>query len=379
MRFPSRSAFSLFCTGLTVVSLATSARSQAVRGRLLDRDSGRPIAGALVGLQDTTGMVIQRRLTYESGGFLIQTARPGTFRFQVLRIGFHPWYSDYFELRAGERVTRSIRLRPQPIVLEELVAESDRCTTDPAEGTRTAQLLEEVRKAFLAAEATMRGGNFRFRIITFEHRRVQDEGGGGRGGGVSEARDSARALRVWPIDAAPAEDLDAYGFVRGFTLPDGPVYYGIDGSVIFSDVFLENHCFLVTADTKPDGGRIGLEFRPAGFLERPEVAGIIWINSKTLAPHALEYWYVGLPGWIPGRQAGGRFDFAEVPNGGWVIRRWWLRAPNPMVSPGQPSPRLFGYGLEGGEVTRVETLGGELLFDLQKLGAPLPELPGVSP
>jgi hypothetical protein len=342
---------------------------------LLDQESGRPIAGALVGLQDSTGLVVQRRLTYESGGFFLQTMRPGTFRFEVLRIGYRPWYSDYFELEPGTEVTRSIRLRPEPVVLDELVAESHRCTTDPAVGTRTAQLLEEVRKAFLAAEAMMRGGDFRFRVITFEHRRVPDD----RGGGVLEARDSARALRVWPIDAAPAEDLDRYGFVRGFTLPEGPVYYGIDGSVIFSKVFLKNHCFLVSTDSAVGTDRIGLEFRPAGFLQRPEVAGIIWINSTTLAPHALEYWYVGLPKWVPGRQAGGRFDFAEVPNGGWVIRRWWLRAPIPMVTPGRPAPELFGYGLEGGEVTRVETLQGDPLFDLQVLGASLPEVPGVSP
>ncbi|NNG15687.1 MAG: carboxypeptidase regulatory-like domain-containing protein [Gemmatimonadales bacterium] len=366
-----KSVASAACTCLAIALLAPAARSQAVRGNLVNRDSGRPIAGAIVGLQDSTGTIVEQRLTYEPGGFLIQTAHPGTFRFQVLRIGFRPWYSDYFELRAGEQIVLSIRLRPEPVVLDELVAESDRCTTDPEAGTRTAQLLEEARKAFLAAEATMRGGDFRFRIMIFKHRLEPDLGH------MVETRDSTSTLRVWPIDAEPAESLDAHGFVRRLSHPDGPIYFGIDGGVLLSDTFLESHCFFLRSPKGDLEGRVGLVFRPAGFYLRPDVEGVFWVDAKTLAPHALEYWYVGLPPWVPKREAGGRFDFAELPNAGWVIRRWWLRAPIPKVSRVRTNPRLFGYAIEGGEVVEMQSRSGTRLFDLR--GAPLPELPGVLP
>ena len=348
--------------GLMVSFLIASAQelySQTVRGTLLDQTTGRPISGALVGLQDSTGAVVERRLTYSSGGFLIRASRSGRYRLEVLRIGFRPWFSRSFDLHADQVIERHIRLLSDPVVLAELVADADRCASNPTAGSQTADLLEEVRKAFLTTEATMRSGDFRFKTKTFRQRPIPGLGI------IREKRDSSISLRVWPIDAAPADSLDAYGFVRQLSHPDGPIYYGIDGSVLLSETFLATHCFRIRYVKGPSPDRIGIAFEPVGLYLRPDVEGVFWVHPRTLAPRSLKYWYVGLPRWVPKRQAGGMFDFVELPNGGWVIRRWQLRAPIPKVSWLGTNPRLFGYAVEGGEVIEVLTRAGERLFDLQ--------------
>lgn len=162
-----------------------------------------------------------------------------------------------------------------------------------------------------------------------------------------------------PVDPA---DLVARGFVR--EEDDGSYrFFGVGPEVLLSDAFADAHCLRV----RPDGGPAltALAFEPVATDtdERPDVAGVLWLETATGHPLLLEFGYRNFDLGIPLSGVGGRTTFVVLPDGAWVTAESWLRMPLLEVEqdPAGGAPErwgLRGVREEGFRVTAVRS-GGE--------------------
>jgi hypothetical protein len=154
------------------------------------------------------------------------------------------------------------------------------------------------------------------------------------------------------------------GFVR--RNDDGSLdYFGPDAGVLLSDVFLDTHCFRLAEDLDQPSA-LGLAFEPVRAGERADISGTLWLDRETAQLRVLEYAYT----WAPWAEAlgvaQGRVDFEQLPNGSWIVRRWWIRMPElvqdlGLAREGRTGIRVDGVREAGGEVARVSTLARETI------------------
>ena len=350
-----------------LVARPQRANAQTLAGRLQD-STGAAVQEALVQLVDTTGREVARTMSLGSGGFALRAPAAGLYSLRVLRIGHSPWQMPPLRLEQNQTRTTTAIVPDLAIRLPDLVVESgpSRCRINPEARTAAALLIEEARKSLLFAEGTISRPEFVFRTRAYD---VE----------LSASLDSqigsrvqSTSLRAWPVESAPVDSIASHGFVRqpAFDGPAigrhaGPVYYAPDGAVLFSDWFLKTHCF-ESASTPDSLGRIALHFEPADGGGRPDIEGTLWLDAESLALRLLEFHYVRLPRWVPGRSAGGALHFTRLQQGGLAITGWWLRAPIAEVRLGGASrdTRLAGYRESGGGVTEILDRSGEKILTL---------------
>jgi hypothetical protein len=104
------------------------AGNAVVRGRVLDRSSGDPIARAIILLEERV-----MALTAADGGFAIDDLSPSTYEFTVRRLGFEPAHASLVVDDPQALADLTIFLEPLPLQL-------DRVTVLGAEGSRVLQL-----------------------------------------------------------------------------------------------------------------------------------------------------------------------------------------------------------------------------------------------
>jgi hypothetical protein len=180
---------------------------------------------------------------------------------------------------------------------------------------------------------------------------------------------------MWPVASAPPDSLAKYGFVHEparnpadlLTAP-GPVYFGPDAKILFSDWFLDGHCFSVLSPTEA-ANDIVVAFAPARGARR-DIRGKLTLDRQTLELRALDFWYTGLGRWVTGDSAGGRLSFRRLTTGAWIIDRWVIRAPIPLV--GRRDTVLFGFAESGGQVKEIrDGRSGKV----ETISRAVPELP----
>lgn len=356
MRTPSVIATILAASLLTPAALA----AQAVRGGVYQSDTGEAVAGAMVVLIDEAGAPRTSGLTNEAGRFALNARTAGNYALRVQRIGFQDVFTERFHVAAGATVERDVRVAPQAIVLEGITAEARRrCVTRPRDGLAVATLWEEARKALAAAAYTELESRYRFRVnyyrrdLDLNSLRVRREEMRGR---VGFAEGS-------PFVSLPAERLLTEGFV---SLADtASFYYAPDAHVLLSDGFLDAYCFRIAEQgTQPDH-LIGLAFEPADRRGPPAVQGALWLDRRTFELQHLEYGYTRVPAIDgPTHRLGGRVEFERLPNGTWIVRRWWIRMPQLQAvtarRAGGPRAtlRITALHEEGGEVAEVTAASG---------------------
>ncbi|MGB7212407.1 MAG: carboxypeptidase-like regulatory domain-containing protein [Gemmatimonadales bacterium] len=335
----------------------SAAQAQVIRGRLSSELEGSS-AGAIVILVDQAGVEQGRTLSAANGRYGFVAPAAGTYRLKVLRIGYPMWVSDTASVGATEVREFSPQLPSMRVVLAPMeVHAQSRCSVHPKEGELTAQLLEEGHKAVSAAEAAYQGNDYRYRVRRyrrdFDRERVL----------VLDTTYAETENDIWPVQSLPVADLARGGFIQETDPLGGPIWYGPDAQVIFSDFFLGDHCFAVGKPEPQDSGLVRLEFRVVKGQQLPDLNGTLWINSKTLELDHLDFTYSRVPDWVP-RDAviGGRLDFLRLPTGLWIIRRWALRVPVPSRQIGTGYYSILGYREEGGEVVQVVGRGGEVVW-----------------
>jgi hypothetical protein len=303
--------------------LAQAAAGQVVVGNVVGAATGRPVAGALLILVDSARAEWARTASASAGAFTLPAPRGGEYRIVVLRIGFARWESTPLQVGAGDTVRYAIELPEEPLRLTEIKVERESgCRVRPGAGEVVGTLWEEARKALALADMTKRERKYLFRTIRTEQRVSTALRP------LENARVTGVGLAHWSFRSASADSLARLGFV----LPDSTgarVYHGPDVDVLFSDVFLEQHCFRLHVDR--EAGLIGLAFEPLRRRAQPDIAGVLWLDQQTAALRRLEFAYTNLEPWVPRGPAGGSIHFDILPTGAWVISRWLLRAPVPQV------------------------------------------------
>lgn len=329
--------------------------AQAVHGRLIDGDTGSPVEGALVALVGADGTVQDQRLTNADGRFLLRGQGAGTLTLGAERIGLRTVSSDPFLLAADQLLRIDLETGRDAIQLDGITVQGEqRCVVRPGEGLEISQVWEEARKALTVQRWTEQEGSYWFQVQNYSRdldrdaRRV-----------LGESRTTRAGLSQNPIGSLPAEDLMTEGFIQ--RNPDESLqYYGPDASTLLSAIFLDSHCFeLETNEDEPH--LLGLAFEPVERRDIPDIQGTLWLERSSSALQFLEYRYTWAPHPDARRLARGRVDFEELPNGAWIVRRWWIQMPQIGREEAQPRawerPEIGVAGIRetGGEVVGIRT------------------------
>ena len=114
---------------LILVFQAAPLGAQAVLGRLVDA-AGKPIAGALVTVVNTSGAALRVTVSDGRGGFAIEGAVPGTLQLRIERPGYLPFTSGPITPRPGANDTLPVTVASERWAAPEARAGSGRCTPD---------------------------------------------------------------------------------------------------------------------------------------------------------------------------------------------------------------------------------------------------------
>jgi len=345
--------------------------AQEWSGRLQASTDNSAVAGALVLLLDSTAREVKRTLSTPTGGFGFTLPGPGTFQVKVVRIGYAAWISQPVVFGAGERKEARFILEDRVIQLAaiEITTTRSRCGVRPGEGDIIASLLNEAEKALAITDQTIRQGNLRFRTETYVSRPTAD-------GAIGERQTSTSSGQaMWPVASADPDTLARYGFVHeparnpaDLLPPAGPVYFGPDAKILFSSWFLDGHCFSVVSSTD-SAAHVVIAFAPVRGARR-DIRGRLTLDRRSLELRTLEFWYTGLGRWVTGDSAGGRMSFRKLTTGAWIIDRWLIRAPIPLV--GRRDTILFGFAESGGQVKEIRDGRSGLI---ERISRAVPELP----
>ncbi|HEX7120991.1 MAG TPA: carboxypeptidase regulatory-like domain-containing protein [Gemmatimonadaceae bacterium] len=341
--------------GLGVLAMASAIASaldaQIVRGTTRERVSGAPVAGVLVTLEpaDSTttplGSVIDRSaLTNTLGEFALRAPGPGTYRLAAKRIGVQRHRSDVFRLTVGETRRIDLVLESAAHSLEQVVVtKAALCVTYENEARRVAALWDDITAALTAAEISVRD-SLVVGTVTRYARLLEPA----RLTVLREAEVEARGLIHRPFASPPADSLAAHGYWR--IMPaDTLAFYGPDTEVLASDAFRRDHCFAVARARRDRPGLTGLTFEPAAGRRGADIRGTIWVDAQSSALRLVEFQYTGLARVPHIEHVGGEVYFDRLPNGGWIVRRWFIRMPR------------FGYlSWREGRATRWSAQGFQL-------------------
>jgi len=178
-------------------------------------------------------------------------------------------------------------------------------------------------------------------------------------------------LAGWPIQSAAPDSLRQTGFVQGDWPPPsfmregqaGPIYFGPDARVLFTDWFLGTHCISVdtrTGRSSDERTRVVARFKPAkGTRNAAVLNGWLEFDRASLALRSLNFEFAARPRWAPKGSGGGEIRFARLPGGVWLPVQWSMRAPVPKVAGDGHSYRFFGVVETGGRVTAVRRPDGQ--------------------
>jgi hypothetical protein len=339
---------------LCLLGEVSPAAAQTVRGTLVEAGTDRPIPGAFVILEDSTGQAISTTLTGSAGTWLLRAPIAGTYWLRADRIGYASVVSDSVVLRRGESASYRLAVDVAPIGLAELAVEGadGQCELLAEEGLAVYRVWEEARKALAAIVWTGQQPYYRFDAVHYQRRLDED----GVPAGPAEYEE-VRYFGRHPFRSIPTRDLVLGGFVQ--TVGGARQYYGPDAEVMLSTAFLRRHCFeLVETD---DSDLIGLEFEPVDEARVIDIAGVMWLDPVTSELRRLDFRYENLDLSVDTQRLGGTVEFERLPSGAWIVQHWAIRVPiieqgPPRSSGGRPLPPrrlLTGIDEGGGQVTAV--------------------------
>ena len=344
MRVRAAAAIAAFLT------IPAESSAQSVRGTVVERGSGAPIAGAVVLLLDSAGSSVTRTITGGEGAYRLTAPRSGTYALRVLRIGFQPSIPERVVLQPGADVVQPPLVAGANVSLDTVrVAARRECQTRPAAASATFAVWEQIRTALVMAQLTVDR-----RLVTsfVAYERALDN----RGAQVIRQATSLRAgVAGVPWRSIPVDSLTKVGYA--VTEPSGATtYFAPDLTVLVSETFMAEHCLRLVAEDQ----RIGIAFEPTRSRRNvPEIEGTIWIDRGTKELQSLDFKYVNVTRHEE-TLGGGHVEFVRLRDGGWLISRWNIRAPVLETRYGTGGALRAGNQVAGRIVREVQEEGGLL-------------------
>jgi hypothetical protein len=315
---PSRRFAGILSGAALALVIPWTLHGQVVSGQVLDEGTRAPVQGAVVLLIDTKGTRVHAVLTDSTGRFALRAPRPATYRLRAEMIGRRNAESDAFELTA-EGTVRVLEMPVQPVTLQGLdVRSSFRCRTRAEAAMATQTVWEQVRKALLAESVTRQQALYRFDITRFwidMTRNLKDT--------VDITKTRVTNIAELPFATLEPDRLAQGGFARaeiGYTF-----LYAPDSNVLLSDAFHETHCMAISRTRRP--GLIGLTFQPVPGRNLTDIDGTLWVDEATATLRTLEFRYRNVPRSMSEGAYTGFAEFQQLPDGAWIVRRWWIRSP----------------------------------------------------
>jgi hypothetical protein len=348
----------LVLAALAAVPCATAA--QSVRGRVVERQTGAPVTGALVAIVGEDEVVRGEVLADSSGAFLLRAPSPGRYTLRAQRIGYLPSTSPPLELAEGQTVEYRVAASVERVALPSITATGTRECAGPGDPD-VATLWEEASKGLISTAHTQAQFPYVYRVRRGV--RLLDAAS------MLTRSENVQTFNVpggMPFVSLPAERLAQQGYV--VAAGDTTFFYAPDAFVLLSGSFLAAHCFHTEGADRDHAGLVGLGFAPTRSAgSRAEVEGVLWLDAQTAELRVLEYDYTGnvardLPSGV-----GGRVEFKRLPNGAWIVSRWRIRMPagesRSRSTPSAPIPGVMLAGQAGlieelGEVVGLELPGG---------------------
>jgi hypothetical protein len=323
--------------------LVSPLHAQSIRGTLHDQTSHAVISDALVQVLADRERVVASGTSSGRGEYLLRAPVDGVYRIRVLRIGFRPWTSDTLTLRSQAIRLQDLEVDAGVVVLTELtVTARSGCKRSPADDARMEAVWQQARTMLGLIEAG--AADLEFRVRT--HDRTLDQWERLR----QESSRVAWGRGSWPVISQSPDSLAMLGFIQTTDTLEGPVYYGPDVAVFFSDAFLGSHCFRLLPPPRGEADLIGLGFEPLPGRRVADIQGVLWVHRRE-GLSRLEYQYASMPSWIKQGKAGGMLRFDRLDGGRPIITDWSLQAPVPRIE--QSRVILHGYRETAGEVEEV--------------------------
>jgi carboxypeptidase family protein len=353
------------CVVLALFLTAHRVAAQEVLGHTVRETDGSPVGEALIIMLDESGHENARAVTTPSGGFDLR-ARAGRYRLRVQQIGQRGWETPPFNLAADQIFRPTVRVPDQPFELVELSASARRpnCSVTLGDASLGARLLEAAQTALALAEAEITKAHWSY--ATEGYRRMVPVAGPTQDSVAVQGR-----LAGWPIQSADPDSLRRSGFVQGeWPTPGsmnersgvGPMYYGPDARVLFTDWFLASHCISVESQSgrSAAGTLIIARFKPAKNTRKAaSLQGSLEFDRSSLALRSLSFQFADRPRWAPPESAGGEIRFARLPDGAWLPVNWKMRAPIPKLAGDAQRYRFFGVLEVEGRVTAIRGANGQ--------------------
>jgi hypothetical protein len=116
---------------LLVLAAPSSAAAQRLEGRVVDAQSGAPVASAVVRLHGDDGATVVAAMTDAAGEFVVRVPRPGTFRVTIEAIGYTRDQAEPVTIRRGAATNVVLRASAEVVRLAPLLAAAEPAATEP--------------------------------------------------------------------------------------------------------------------------------------------------------------------------------------------------------------------------------------------------------
>lgn len=321
-----------FCAAV----VAAPADAQRIFGTVFRADGTTPAAGAIVTVSDARGTVLGRDLTTARGDYVIPLAAADRVTIAARRVGSEPEVVRDLEVTAGRDVRTTITLSRNARRLAQVSTRSREVCDVSTDTTGVASLWAQFQTALASSEMAEATGAFVGSWAQADYSlaaNLRD----------TLARETS-ALRLG-LDQPVVPQMRPDSSARlGFVLEtDRGVFYHAPGlSTLRAPSFLARRCFSIEPAPAAQPTWIGLHFRATGYrIGTMEIDGTVWFDATTLEPHALTYFYMGLPPAFATSEAGGAIRFNRAATGHWIADEWMLRIPSARYR------RMFAYDSRG--------------------------------
>ena len=124
VRSMARIACQVVVAALLLHAAMGSADAQRITGRLLDVETNRPIASAMLTLLASDSSAVTMAMSDVDGHWRLDAPRPGSYYVAARRLGYRPWVSGAVKVEAGVELNRIFRLEPLPLSLDPIATQA---------------------------------------------------------------------------------------------------------------------------------------------------------------------------------------------------------------------------------------------------------------